>query len=72
MIRGHAVRAQQREVFDIVRGLDLLAIDRIVEANLFATPRGTRKRSAKVSPAAARRSLSARESSRIPGLKSQV
>ena len=36
MIGRHPVRAQQREVFDIVGGLDLLAVHRVGEAHRFS------------------------------------
>ena len=72
VIGRHAVGAQQREVFDVGAGFHLLAVDGIFEANCLPASRGTRKRNAKGSPAAARRSLSSRDSSRIPGLNSHV
>src|ERR1035438_2760413 len=37
---GHSVRAEEREVFDIVRRFDLLSVDRIVEAHRFACSAG--------------------------------
>ena len=72
VIGRHAVAAQQREVFDIGSCLGLLAVHAVVKAHVASGSRGTRKRSTNGSPAAARRSLSSRESSRIPGLNSQV
>ena len=36
VVGGHAVGAEQRKVFDIVSGLDLLAVDRVREADLLA------------------------------------
>ena len=72
VIGGHAVAAEEGEVLDVGVGFGLLAVDGVVEVDGPMRSRGTRKRRTKGSPAAARRSLSSRESSRMPGLKSQV
>ena len=40
VIGGHAVGAEEREVFDVVSGLDLLAVDRVSEADLLAGAAG--------------------------------
>src|ERR1700686_385254 len=40
VVGGHAVRTEEREVFDVAGGFDLLAIDRVSEADLFACPSG--------------------------------
>jgi len=58
VVGGHAVGAEEGEVFDVGGRFELVAIDGVVEAHCFGGVRGTRKRRAKVSPAAARRSLS--------------
>ncbi len=34
MVRGHAVAAQQREIFDIGGGFGLVAVDQIVKADV--------------------------------------
>ncbi len=34
VVCGHAVGAQQREIFDVIGSLDLLAVDRVIEPNL--------------------------------------
>ena len=61
VIGGHAVAAQQREVLDIGGGFRLLRRNSVVELDTArSVSRGTRKRSANGSPAAARRSLSSR------------
>jgi len=57
VIGGHAIGAQQCEVFNIDGCLRLLTIDGITKLHHAATSRGTRKRRAKGSPAAAWRSL---------------
>src|SRR5437879_2116829 len=38
VVGGHAVRTEEREVFDVVGGLGLVAIDRVSEMDLFACP----------------------------------
>src|SRR5260370_21503429 len=40
VVGGHPVGTQKREVFDIVSRLDLLAVDRVSEADLFACAPG--------------------------------
>src|ERR1700687_2709965 len=40
VVGGHAVRTEKREVFYIVGGFDLLAVNRVSEADLFAYPPG--------------------------------
>src|ERR1700716_2218158 len=40
VVGAHAVRTEEREVFDVVGGLGLFAIDRISEADLFACSPG--------------------------------
>ncbi len=73
VIGGHAVTAQQGEVFDLVGEFGLLAVDAIVEVQGAVRGRAGRdSASAKGSPAAARRSLSSRDISRMPGLQSQA
>ena len=73
VVGRHAVAAQQGEIFDIGGGFRLLAVDRDRRSAPRArVSRGTRKRSANGSPAAARRSLSSRGISRISALNSQV
>jgi len=70
MVGWHAVAAQQGKSSNLIGQLGLLAIDgyrRNAARRLW--PRGTRKRRANGSPAAARRSLSGRGRSRMPGLK---
>ena len=59
VVSRHAVGAQQGEVFDVGGGLYLLAVNRISKSHDLPPSRGTRKRKANGSPAAARRSLSA-------------
>src|ERR1700693_5083523 len=36
VVGWHAVGTEEREVFDVVGGFDLLAVDRVSEADLFA------------------------------------
>ena len=62
MIRRHAVGAQQRKVFDVVSGFDLLAIDGIVEADLLIQYRVERG-------SAAQKSLPRRRGDRFPPAK---
>src|SRR6202158_3998640 len=38
VVGGHAVGTEKREVFDVVGGFDLLAVDRVIETDLFASP----------------------------------
>src|ERR1700676_1941699 len=40
VVGGHAVRTEEREVFDVGGGFDLLAVDRVSEADLFGCPPG--------------------------------
>src|ERR1700674_4454329 len=40
VVGGHAVGTEEREVFDVVGGFDLLAVDRVSEADLFTCPPG--------------------------------
>src|ERR1700692_2315230 len=40
MVGWHAVGTEEREVFDVVGGFDLVAVDRVSEADLFACPSG--------------------------------
>src|SRR6266849_10508334 len=40
VVGGHAVGTEELEVFDVVGGFDLLAIDPVSEADLFACPPG--------------------------------
>src|SRR5664279_2092250 len=40
VVRRHAVGTEEREVFDVVRGFDLLAVDGVIEADFFARATG--------------------------------
>src|ERR1700687_3887610 len=40
VVGGHAVGAEEREVFDVVGGFDLLAVDGVREANLLTCATG--------------------------------
>src|SRR5207302_11468859 len=40
VVGWHAVRPEEREVFDVVGGFDLLAVDRVSEADLFTCAPG--------------------------------
>src|SRR4029077_3895477 len=43
VVGGHTVGTEEREVFDVVGGFDLLAINRVSETDLFACPPGNTK-----------------------------
>src|SRR5260370_559070 len=40
VVGRHAVRTEKREVFDVGGGFELLAVDRVSEADLFSCPPG--------------------------------
>ena len=40
VVGGHAVGAEEREVFDVIGGFDLLAVDRVGETHLFSQAAG--------------------------------
>jgi hypothetical protein len=62
VVSGHAIGTEQRKVFDIIGGFDLLAIDGVIEANLFAgTPRDTEAESERFSGGGAAIALGARK-----------
>ena len=72
MIGRHAVAAQQGEVFDIGGGFRLLAVDRVVEADVGArVARHAEAQRERLARGGAAVALLA-GSSRMPALKSQV
>ena len=72
VIGGLAVRTQQGEVFDLVGELGLRAVDGVGEAQSTAVAARDAIAEGEGLAAAARRSLSSLDSSRMPGLKSHA
>ena len=72
VVGGHAVGTEEREVFDVVGGFDVLAVDRVREADLLAGAAGNAEAEGEgLSGGGSAVALGA-GSSRMPGLKSQV
>jgi hypothetical protein len=62
VVGGHAIGAEQRKVFNVIGGFDLLAVDGVIEANLFAgTPRNTETEGERFSGGSAAIALGARK-----------